>query len=61
MPAKFTDQELGTIFELVRREAIAKGYGKVWHESNTTLWPHRLKRLRAIARKIHTMRGHDNA
>lgn len=57
---QFTDAELGVIFALVRREAIAKGYGKVWHSDNAPLWPHRLRRLRGIARKIHAMRGHDN-
>lgn len=54
---KLTNRDIGTLLQLVRNEAQAEGYGKLWFADERPLWPKRLKHLGSIARKLRNMRG----
>lgn len=52
MQVQLTEKDVTRLLTLIRQEARRSGYGNRFFEWDRSTWPHGLKRLRTIARKL---------
>lgn len=60
MNGELTDKQIGTLLNLVRKEARSLGWGDMYHDANKPKWPARLKQLNSIAETLWAMRVNNN-